>query len=485
MSDMYIINESKQSTSTKKYKCPYCDFRDTRINLVSHIDDEHEDMIPEGYSSARVVFNHINKKDHGVCIQCGMETEWDEHAWKYKRLCGRKKCHDDYVKMVNSRMKNKYGKTHLLNDPEQQKLMLSNRRISGEYKFKDGGIRTYCGSYERKLLEFYDKTLNVHSSEIMTPGPTIEYEFKGKKLFWITDIYYITANLVHDVKDGGDNPNNREMKDYREKQIEKEKSIIDLDKYNYIRLTNNNFQQLLLILAEIKEQLMDNNSILISHVNESLSGSAAANVMPNLKDNVYVTQFSMMGNTFVKDGISFNKELNPIYIIDDDKLKKIYPDDDNGLECSVFKVNKKCNYIKEYIENAYDSNESIEFDSNYFYKLISEKEVLSQDQILFDESFIEELNVYSKKRIELEITENTFKAIKEQSVCDDINLTLPVISPYEIINKTKKLKNKHNLNIIQDIDGYYAININSKYRTESYSTITSIPEEILLVLNNM
>lgn len=180
--EYYIIEESmKTSKSTKKYKCPYCEHRDVKINLVYHVQDEHEEMIPQGYSAARVVFNSVNKKDHGTCIQCGKESPWNEETWKYERLCGNKKCHEDYVKTVKSRMINRYGVEHRLNDPEIQKQMLSNRKISGKYKFKDGGIRSYCGSYERKLLEFYDKVMNVHSDDIMTPGPIIEYEFEGKK----------------------------------------------------------------------------------------------------------------------------------------------------------------------------------------------------------------------------------------------------------------------------------------------------------------
>ena len=45
-------------------------------------------------------------------------------------------------------MVGKYGKTTLLNDPEQQKKMLANRHISGEYEWTDGNIKTYTGSYE-------------------------------------------------------------------------------------------------------------------------------------------------------------------------------------------------------------------------------------------------------------------------------------------------------------------------------------------------
>ena len=199
-------------------------------------------------------------------------------------------------------MLNVHGVEHLLGDAEHQKKMLASRKISGTYKFQDGGVREYCGSYERKLLEFYDKVLNVPSSDIMSPGPIIEYMYKGKKHQWITDLLYIPANLVHDVKDGGDNPNNRQMDEYREKQIAKEEAIAKLDKYNYIRLTNNNFQQLILILAEIKELLLDDSDKNIIRINENY-------IHESIKSNInkdHTSKEKLYLNTFTK--VELNKD---------------------------------------------------------------------------------------------------------------------------------------------------------------------------------
>lgn len=275
-----IINES---SSERKFKCPYCNYKGTRERLVSHVENNHKEMIPEGYTAARVVFNSINHKEVGHCVQCKVnETKWNEDTWRYERFCS-DKCRDAYVKMAKERMVKKYGKTNLLNDEEQQKKMLANRRISGTYKFKDGGERTYCGSYEKKTLEFYDKVLNVPSKDIMTPGPTVIYDYEGKKHKWITDIYYIPFNLVHDIKDGGSNPNKRKMDEYRAKQSAKEEAIVKQKQYNYIRLTDNNFSQLLLILAELKEQMIDdsdNKAERIVTINET---SVNSKLDPNFK----------------------------------------------------------------------------------------------------------------------------------------------------------------------------------------------------------
>lgn len=275
-----IINES---SSERKFKCPYCNYKGTRERLVSHVENNHKEMIPEGYTAARVVFNSINHKEVGHCVQCKVnETKWNEDTWRYERFCS-DKCRDAYVKMAKERMVKKYGKTNLLNDEEQQKKMLANRRISGTYKFRDGGERTYCGSYEKKTLEFYDKVLNVPSKDIMTPGPTVIYDYEGKKHKWITDIYYVPFNLVHDIKDGGSNPNKRKMDVYRAKQSAKEEAIVKQKQYNYIRLTDNNFSQLLLILAELKEQMIDdsdNKAERIVTINET---SVNSKLDPNFK----------------------------------------------------------------------------------------------------------------------------------------------------------------------------------------------------------
>ena len=242
---------------SKVYKCQFCSFHGTKEKLVSHVESKHPEMIPEGFTAGRTVFNYINHKDHGVCVVCKRPTEWNEDRLKYNRLCGRESCKKALREKYSKNMIRVHGTDNLLTDMEQQEKMLKNRRISGKYRFTDGGYCTYTGKYELKTLEFLDKVLGYTSNEILTPGPIVEYEYQGKKLKWILDILIIPYNLVIDVKDGGDNPNNREMKSYREKQIAKESDIKKLGQFNYLRLTNNNFEQLIHILAELKMQMID------------------------------------------------------------------------------------------------------------------------------------------------------------------------------------------------------------------------------------
>ena len=52
--------------ATKRFKCPFCEKRLEREPLVRHIQNKHQELIPEGYSAARIVFNLINKKSVGM-----------------------------------------------------------------------------------------------------------------------------------------------------------------------------------------------------------------------------------------------------------------------------------------------------------------------------------------------------------------------------------------------------------------------------------
>lgn len=269
----------------KKYKCPYCEVRVPRKKLCFHIQEEHPDMIPQNMTPLQVAFNAVNKKKepYGHCIVCHTGiTMWNEDKGRYERICS-DKCKKQYVQMCEERLQQRRGvtKQEMLSDPEFQNKMLAGRSISGTYKFTDGGKLGYVGSYEKNFLEFMDKVMHVKSSDIEAPGPTIQYTYQGKEHFWITDCRYIPYDLVFDIKDGGSNPNTREMKEYREKQVAKEDAITKQGKYNYCRLTDNNFGQLLSIMLELKESLInfehktidDNRFMPIVRINESADKS--------------------------------------------------------------------------------------------------------------------------------------------------------------------------------------------------------------------
>ena len=215
---MILLEKSNNKPKyIKKYKCPYCEKRLSRKELVYHVDRDHEDMIPEGFSATRIVFNTINKKDHGTCTICGGESAWNEDKGRYDRICEKPKCHEAYIKLTDTRNINKYGTSNLLTDKrfseEQQKKMLANRRISGKYRWSDGTEKTYTGSYEMKCLKFMDTVLNCKSEDVVSPGPVMYYGLSGVQHMYISDIYYVPYNLLIEIKDGGSNPNTRDMKE--------------------------------------------------------------------------------------------------------------------------------------------------------------------------------------------------------------------------------------------------------------------------------
>ena len=275
MKEVILIEASNNTKNQKKYKCPYCDQRFIRSKLHIHIQDKHEDLIPEGYTALRIAFNTINHKDHGTCIICKEESPWNEIKGRYERLCGKESCKEAYKKMIAERNKRIYGTDRLQTDPkyntEVQKKALAGRKIAGKYKFDDGGEIAYVGSYERKLLEFLDKTMKCNSEDILSPGPEIPYIWEDKEHVYLPDFYYIPYNLIIEVKDGGDNKNNNPgvKEDNGSRLQAKEKAVKDLNKYSYIRLTNNNFGQLLSLMALLKYNLLEDNTNPVYRINES------------------------------------------------------------------------------------------------------------------------------------------------------------------------------------------------------------------------
>lgn len=253
----------------KTFPCPYCGQKFNKNKMVPHIDKNHDDELPVGYTAYRATYDLINDKHgHGVCTVCGKDTKWNDKTQKYNRLCGDPKCAQKVKETYQKRMMKVYNKVHLLDDPMQQEKMLAGRRISGKYKWRDGKEFDYVGSFEHDLLEFLDQTMEFDSGEIVSPGPVLEYEYEGKKRHWITDFLILPYNLIIEVKDGGDNPNRRNMPIYRGKQYAKEKMITNMGTYNYLRLTNNNFAQLFSILAELKKQVVEQDTTPIYRIHE-------------------------------------------------------------------------------------------------------------------------------------------------------------------------------------------------------------------------
>lgn len=438
------------SYSSRKYRCPYCDNHISRDNLPSHIEDKHEDMIPKDMTPLQITFNTINKKNHGVCTICRNESPWNEQKGRYDRICEKKSCHDTYVKTMKSRMINKYGREHNLNDADVQSMMLKNRKISGTYIWSDSTKFSYCGTYEKTLLEFLDKVLLCKSEDIITPGPVIDYTFNGENHQWITDLYYIPYNLCFDVKDGGSNPNTRPMEEYRNKQTAKEIAIKEQGKYNYIRLTNNDFTQLFEIFLELKLSFDDNK---IVRINEECS--TTINALPSIdkEKGQYIIQY-MMKNTFT-NGYAYttNNELtDDINIIDTFGNKSIIQRDEflNMIdEYTIFK------YIGDYIEEETISYNTYPID--YYYTNLTGRRLIDDKQIFIDSNFVIENKLEDKL--------NALKEVYISSLSNNIPIEEGGIG--------------------YDINGIYKYNKDIGLRTRSYDNLEDIDENELKIIEDI
>ena len=391
---------------TVTYKCPYCTRRFTREDLVLHVQDEHEDMIPEGFTPFRLVFNYVNKKPlsyHGKCTECGGPTPWDENKGRYDRQCEKKACKESYVKKFEENMMRTRGVTRISATEEGQKQMLANRKISGTYVMSDGGKKTYTGSYELKGLEFMDKVIHIKSSDILCPGPILEYSFEGKTHIYITDFYYQPYNLIIEVKDGGDNHNKRNMHEYRAKQIAKEQFIIKHTNYNYLRLTNNDFSQLLAVFANLKMQMVENTGERVIHVNENKFLTEMMNALNSgkvvgLKDSdAYIVNY-MQNNVFSDDtynnaykvGISNSVRLDNIFGPDENgKFNKI---DESTIKIADFyKIPISVGEASSKLHSYIGSNVS----NTFVYETLFNKKMYTHDQIMI-ESGVEKVKSFSE-----------------------------------------------------------------------------------------
>lgn len=394
----YVLIEAttpEKKKYEKKYKCCYCEERLTRPQLPSHIQKKHEDMIPEGHTALRVAFNIVNKKTEGHCIICGQVSAWNEQKGRYERLCGRESCKKAYAAMAHKRVKDVLGTDCVLRDPrykeEMLKKMLANRKISGTYKFSDGGVLGYTGTYERKVLEFMDRIMHVESTDILSPGPSIQYRYNGEDHMYISDFLYVPYNLIIEVKDGGSNPNNRPMEEYRQKQLAKEDAVRSDGTYNYLRLTNNEFSQLMEVMAVLKYTLAEDPEQRIVKVNENMQGVIGAAIVPSIKkgsDNVYMVQ-NLQNNVFAY-GITKDPTQNEIIGVDAEKgyvVSKMSKKDIPGSYVTFKMRNRKK------AEEVYD--EAVKLakmgakvdDTEYFYRKYTGMNIMSDDQIVFDEAF--------------------------------------------------------------------------------------------------
>lgn len=238
----------------KIYRCQHCKYTVTpnpnkkdgpvsaRHKMGEHYEKVHKDLIPPDMDGYRWFYYLLTKKDHGSCVICHKETEFNNVTMKYARFCNNPLCKQKYKEERDRRMMNKYGKIYLLDDPEMQKKMQQGRRISGIYTWIDKSVQIpYLGSYELDFLRYLDMELKWPSSDILGPSPhTYVYLYNGEDHFYMPDFYIPSLNLEIEIKDDGSAKNIN--KESREKDVIKEdlmKSLVNL--VDFIKITNKDY----------------------------------------------------------------------------------------------------------------------------------------------------------------------------------------------------------------------------------------------------
>lgn len=239
------------------FKCPFCkkNYID-KSALMMHMNGNHMEEL-HGLPPEQIYFNFTNKyaltKDHGISVMSGKPTKFNLVTCRYERFADEAD-RQAYREMFKKRMKQVYGKETLLTDPEHQKKMLENRKISGKYSWSNGGETTYTGTYERKFLEYLDGVLGWENpNDVMAPAPMIfpyNNPEDGVKHFHIPDFYITSLNLIVNVKSSTN-------KHYRLRDIEVEKAedeAIKKSTFNYIKIYDNEFQKFTKVIDTIKKQ---------------------------------------------------------------------------------------------------------------------------------------------------------------------------------------------------------------------------------------
>ena len=486
----------------RRIACPLCRRKDFKDKLIRHIEKDHEDII--GDISAEQFLYDKTHPGSGKCIVCGNKTDWNEKTGKYHRLCSNPRCKEEMRAKFKKNMIRVHGKVSLLDDAAHQAKMLANRSISGTYVYSDGTKFTYTGSYEHKAIEFMDKVLHCSSKDIIMPGPVIDYTDQyGNSRQWITDIYYVPYNLIIEVKDGGDNPNNRQMDEYRAKQVSKEAELIKLGEYNYLRLVDNKFVQLMEVLALLKDQEINepNTDNKVIRINESAVCDDRFFTLDNVEDSEednedipieydIIRRLSdlkeyaarehmgvgavggivgtMDGNMLVQytpHKHSFSGEKDGFGVVDDKKSTKLRVKSDNE-ETEI--VDKEPFLQDKFYKSYRHKRDRVTWENAInLYEEITGKVMLSRDQLEYDDDFIE-ADLDRENKLALM---NTIYSIESELY----NTAMPLCDILKVNTAKSKLKEfPEGTMIMEDHNGYFAIDLESGVRSKSYDTILEI-----------
>ena len=223
---------------------------------IAAIERESGDQLKTLNVTARqAIFNSRNRLQLGTqkgrSVISGKPTDWNEQAGRYQRFANEGE-RAQYRKIFLERMQKVHGKDHLLDSPDQQRLMLANRSISGKYTFPDNTVKTYTGEEEKALLMFLNDALNWPGQDIHCPAPQ-NFHYKdptGRERFYIPDLYIESLNLIVEVKGAMHNG-------YRTRDIDIERTkddVLATSGYAYVKVEDRSYFDLMDAIARVKAQ---------------------------------------------------------------------------------------------------------------------------------------------------------------------------------------------------------------------------------------
>lgn len=229
-------------------KCPFCsNVYNDKHKFCTHVINKHNDQVPEDLEPLEWAYSLMVHKPVGrLCTQCHKRNvHFNTDTLKYERLCDSAKCKEDYTKMMKSRMMNKYGKEHLLNDADMQRKMLYNHADAKDYKWDDEHIFRVIGTYEVDFLDHL-KSLDWSPADIITPSPN-NYWYKwedGSTHLYIPDFFIPSLALEVEIKQGGFNDSfmvhNRDIEHRKDLRMKKEASKSGI---HYIKILDKNYEE--------------------------------------------------------------------------------------------------------------------------------------------------------------------------------------------------------------------------------------------------
>jgi hypothetical protein len=217
--------------------------------IQNFLDREDPDLLNElnkrEISLSQYLFNLKTKRDpfnkNAKSILSDKPTTWNEKSGMYNRIHESEK--KEYRELFRQRMLRIHKSDNLLNDPEMQKKMLSSRKISGEYKARNGEIFSYVGSYELDFLQVLDLVLNWDMNDVLLPAPMVFPYKDDEKVdhFYIPDVYFTSLDLIVEIKSG-------ENKHYRQRDLalefSKDKEVLK-SSHSYLKILDKDYNEFL------------------------------------------------------------------------------------------------------------------------------------------------------------------------------------------------------------------------------------------------